>query len=494
MDSTVMAEWSQLPRELVELISKHLPTEADFLRFRSVCSSWRSSLPSKPYPSSLSRFPILPNDGIAENSWGFKLSKSPIFLLRSPTSSDNHGWIIKLDRRETPQRMRLLNPLSRSHFKPVPANFPKNLDSSQYPLLELCQEYTLQFIKYRPRANSIADAGNLYMEKVAVRLEVNGFVLLTIHVSGKLVMFRSGDTKWSIVDESSLPYDDVIMKDGIFYAVDNTGRGVLVKLSCGSPPELEVVANSVFGGDKKFLVESCGDLLMVDKYLSIGPEDDFGYNENVEFYEEFDCFMSERTVRFKVYKLDGEMQRWVEVNSLEDRMLFVGDNCTFSALVSQLGSGCKGNCILFSDQFFCSENDNVGFWKDHGIGVFSLENGSIGPISSYQGYAELLWPPPPWIRSPQTIDVRDFLVIVSVNLMVYAIRLCVWLRECDSLMFIPRLDAGSRGAKRGLFLLSVVPWFCIYVLSDISVYHHVIYVQTSVWTHCLSMILLQLNY
>ncbi|KAH0727625.1 hypothetical protein KY290_003326 [Solanum tuberosum] len=410
-----MAEWSQLPRELVELISKHLSTETDFLRFRSVCSSWRSSLPPKPYPSSLSRFPILPNDGIAENSWGFKLSKSPLYLIRPPnqtTSSDNHGWIIKLDR-ENPHRMHLFNPLSRSQCKPLPSDFPKILDSSQYPIRELCHEYTLQFIKYRPRANSIADAGNLYMEKVAVRMEKNGFLLLTIHVSGKLVMFRSGDTKWSIVDESSLPYDDVIMKDGNFYAVDNTGKGVLVKLSPGTAPELEVVAHSVFGGDKKFLVESCGDLLMVDKYLSIGPEDDLGYNETVEFYEESDCYMSERTVKFKVYKLDGDMQRWVEVNCLEDRMLFVGDNCTFSALVSELDSGCKGNCILFSDQFFCSTEDDGGFWKHHGIGVFSLENGSICPINCCRGYAELFWPPPPWICSPRPIDVSGVFVIVS---------------------------------------------------------------------------------
>ncbi|XP_009609928.1 F-box protein SKIP23 isoform X2 [Nicotiana tomentosiformis] len=406
----LMAEWSQLPRELVDLISKYLSFEIDFLRFRSVCSSWRSSVPPKPYPNTPSRFPILPNNGIAENSWGFKLTKTPLYLISPPkqttSSDDNHGgWILKLDR-ENPQRMRLLNPLSRSQFKPLPSNFPKNLDPSQYPILELGQEYTLQFIKYRPRANSIADAGNLYMEKVAVRLEEDGFLLLTIHVSGKLVMYRSGDTKWSIVDDSSLPYDDVILKDGNFYAVDNTGKGVLVKLSDGSAPELTIVGQSVFGGDKKFLVESCGELLMVDKYLSIGPEDDLGYNENVEFYEEFDCYMSERTVRFKVYKLDGEMQRWVEVTDLEDRILFVGDNCTFSALVSEVDCGCKGNCILFTDQFFCSTEDDGGMWKNHGIGVFSLDNGSIGPISSYNGYAELFWPPPSWICSPQPIDAE----------------------------------------------------------------------------------------
>nr|XP_009772000.1 PREDICTED: uncharacterized protein LOC104222470 [Nicotiana sylvestris] len=88
-----------------------------------------------------------------------------------------------------------------------------------------------------------------------IRLEEDGFLFLTIHASGKLVMCRSGDTKWSVVDDSSLSYDDVVLKYGNFYVVDNTGK------------------------------------------------------------------------------------RWVEVTDLEDRILFMGDNCTFSALVSEVNLG-----------------------------------------------------------------------------------------------------------------------------------------------------------
>lgn len=54
-------------------------------------------------------------------------------------------------------------------------------------------------------------------------------------------MCRSGDTKWSVVDDSSLSYDDVVLKYGNFYVVDNTGKVVLVKLSDGPAPELTVV-------------------------------------------------------------------------------------------------------------------------------------------------------------------------------------------------------------------------------------------------------------
>lgn len=250
------------------------------------------------------------------------------------------------------------------------------------------------------------------MEKVALCPEKhpNAFVLLTIHVSGKLVIYRSGASKWTVINDLSSPYDDVIAKDGRFYAVDSTGRAVTLNLDSAAGLDLTVVAHPVFGGDKKFLVESCGELLMVDKYLTIGPDDDLGYSEGFEFYEEFDCFMSERTLKFKVYKLDEERQKWVEVASLKDRILFLGENCTFSALVSELNSECKGNCIVFADLLFYNREDD-GVWKIHGIGVSDLESGSIGPISSYIGYSELFWPPPSWISSASQIEVSQSLTL-----------------------------------------------------------------------------------
>lgn len=77
---------------------------------------------------------------------------------------------------------------------------------------ELGDEYALQYINFRPTANSIGEAGNLYMEKFAVLNSGGGrFVLLTIHVSGKLVVYKSGDEKWRLIDDLPSPYDDVIL-------------------------------------------------------------------------------------------------------------------------------------------------------------------------------------------------------------------------------------------------------------------------------------------
>ncbi|KAL3539120.1 hypothetical protein ACH5RR_002486 [Cinchona calisaya] len=399
-----MAEWSQLPGELLHLISTHLSSEIDLLRFCSVCSAWRSSVYRRTSLSP-SRFPILPNSGISDTTWGFYLSKRTIYSVGLPQIQFRScgGWIIKLER-DNPDRTHLLNPLTRSQFTPLPENFPKRFDFSNFRIRELGCEYTLQYINYRPLANSIGDAGNLYMEKVAFSPASKeeetdaGFVILTIHVSGKLVMYKSGDTKWTVINDLPLsPYEDVIFNEGNFYAVDGTGRAVMVvNSSPGSVPNVSVIAGSVFGGDQKFLVESCGDLLLVDKYLNVGPDDDLGYNEGLEFYEEFDNFMSERTVKFKVFRLNRSGERWVEVSNLGDRMLFLGDNCTFSAEVAEVNIRGKGNCILFTDQFFQSREDDEE-WKSRGVGVFDLESGSIEAITSYQGYSELFWPPPGWV-------------------------------------------------------------------------------------------------
>ncbi|KAK4401348.1 F-box protein SKIP23 [Sesamum angolense] len=368
-----MADWSTLPAELLNLVSQQLPSSTDVLRFRSVCSTWRAAVPPPPTTAS---FPILPNSGISDTSWGFYLSKRTIYSLQSPLT--NHSsWIIKLER-DNPSRMHLLNPLARSQFRPLPNNFPKLFNFFNLRVKELGEEYALQYINFRPTANSIGEAGNLYMEKVAVSNNLgNGFVLLTIHVSGKLVVCKSGDKKWRVIDDLPSPYDDVILREGRFYAVDNTGRVVLVN---SLDFNVSLVANSIFGGDKKFLVDSDGELLLVDMYLSVGPADDLGFNEGFEFYEEFDCFMSERTVKFKVFRLDENVGKWVELTDLGDRLLFLGDNCTFSARASEIfcDDRCRGNCIFFTDQY-CNRDDD-GLWKSRGVGVFDLESGVLDQL------------------------------------------------------------------------------------------------------------------
>ncbi|XP_048421220.1 F-box protein SKIP23 [Pyrus x bretschneideri] len=397
-----MADWSKLPKDLLEEIARRLESAFYLLRFRSVCSSWRSSVTSRPrrLPG---RFPFLTNHGICATSLGFHLSQRSIFLMGLPNSRnqrDPDRWLVKIEE-DVPGRMHLLNPLSRFQLKPLPEAFPKVLDLSKFSVFELGGEFVLHYVHFRPfgNGNSLVDDGNLYMEKVVFMCsgsESNDFVLLTIHVSGKLAMFKSEDKRWTIIHDMPSPYDDVIMFKGQFYAVDGTGRTVTVGLNSN----LSLVANPVFGGDKKFLVESSGELLVVDMYLSItAPKDldDLDVDDEV-LQMQFSGCLTERTVRFEVFKLDREGKKLVEMKSLGDRVLFLGDDCTFSASASQL-SGCKGNCILFTDNFFYMGSEEECVFKARDIGVFDLDDGGIAPLSDYPEYSKLFWPPPDWVAS-----------------------------------------------------------------------------------------------
>ncbi|KAL3580843.1 hypothetical protein D5086_018678 [Populus alba] len=264
-----MAEWTHLPKDLIELISKCLDTSTDLLRFRSVCNSWRSSIPPKSPRLSSNTFKILPND-----------------------------------------------------------------DLMNLRIRELGHEYVLHHVSYKPNSSSFTDA------------------------------------------------------------------------------DLGLVGDPVFGGDKKYLVESKGDLLLVDMYLSIDTDEGLSIGNDV--VQDLVQYMSERTVRFKVFKLNEEGKSWIEVKNLEDRVLFLGDDSTFSASASEL-SGCKGNCIFFEDNFFYSrEEGDDGSMIGRDIGVFELESGCIGPLRNFPDYSKMFWPPPDWVAST-SLEISQL------------VRLAVWM-------------------------------------------------------------------
>ncbi|KAL6214100.1 hypothetical protein ACLB2K_013538 [Fragaria x ananassa] len=390
-----MADWSLLPKELLEDVAKRLGSPFYLLRLRSVCASWRSSFPPRPR-----RFPFLTNYGISDSTLGFHLSKRTVFLLAPPKSPDR--WLLKIEE-DVPGRSHLRNPLSRSSPCPLPETFPKVLDLSRFRVFDLGEEYALHHVNFRPLVNALGGAANLYREKVVFMWlgdESSDYVLLTIHVSGQLALFKSVEKRWTIIHEMPSPYDDVILFRGQFYAVDGTGRTVRVGLDSRSP---SLAANPVYGGDKKFLVESSGELLVVDMYLS-DDQVDWDAEDEVSQVQLNGCIY-ERTVRFKVYKVDEGGQKLVRMKSLGDRVLFLGDDCTFSASASEL-AGCKGNCIFFMDNFFYTSGEEEGTYKGRDIGVFDLDSGAITPLSDSPEAAKLFWPPPEWVSRTSQVQTE----------------------------------------------------------------------------------------
>jgi len=132
-------------------------------------------------------------------------------------------------------------------------------------------------------------------------------------------------------------------------------------------------------GNQKHLVESCAELYIVDRYFEFDREGGRWH---------FDLFPSNsvcpKTLTFKVYKLDQEWGCWVMVKNLGDRVLILGNDCSFSVSAREF-SECKGNSIYFTDG-----ND---------LGVFYVENQRICMIVDYKEQCPIFCPPPSWLSS-----------------------------------------------------------------------------------------------
>ncbi|XP_027097300.1 F-box protein SKIP23-like [Coffea arabica] len=134
-----------------------------------------------------------------------------------------------------------------------------------------------------------------------------------------------------------------------------------------------------------YLVESLdGGLLLVRRrYLAI--IDDINYKV---------------TVGFKVYRMtrkhssdEEEEPEWVEIKSLPNIALFVGDN--HSICIPAFGfRNCQSNCIYFTDD--CTERDPDAPYEATDMGIFHLESGQIGKHYELPQSLSYL-PPAEWI-------------------------------------------------------------------------------------------------
>jgi hypothetical protein len=122
------------------------------------------------------------------------------------------------------------------------------------------------------------------------------------------------------------------------------------------------VAKDVHGGrgDMKFLVESEGELLLVDVYKS--------YSVYFDLDGEVAC---RDDLKIHVFRLDEKAKKWVKLPSLGDRILFLGNGCSFSTSASDLYVA-NGNCVILLDDVF-----------DNNMCVFQLDEGRLSPLCDY---------------------------------------------------------------------------------------------------------------
>ncbi|KAG5050805.1 hypothetical protein AAZX31_02G041500 [Glycine max] len=342
MDGKV--DWSELPIELWPKIGKSLENHMDIVRFRSVCESCRSSMPP-PLPNSPS-FPMqIPHP--LNHSIETLLNQATVYVIEptdangasklEPLPVSSKGWLIKVEESKNHNHnhpLTLLSPISdRKIVYPHGTNSPVLWNLLEFRVIELCKSYTTNI--------SSAAVSKVVFFPNSPWIGAQDSVACCIFLEGKLGFMKHGDEKWTLVDNKNFFYDDVIVFKGQFYVTDD--RGTISWIDTSSLKLVQFSPPLCGLGDKKHLVESCGSLYVVDRY----------YESETSRRRNYVGGREDRVaavVCFKVYKLDEEWGKWVDVKNLGDRAFVLGNSCSFSVSAKEL-TGYQENCIYFTDIF-----------------------------------------------------------------------------------------------------------------------------------------------
>jgi hypothetical protein len=211
---------------------------------------------------------------------------------------------------------------------------------------------------------------HIHYAKVVAATSEGGqpIAFLTYSRQTNRMIFNCGDDSWNNIPAMSMPLcGGMCVFKGRLCATDVVGRTVII----GPDSTIQLLANPVFGGAKKFLVESECELFLVDRYLSNGDDD----------------------VRIDVFRLDEKEKKWVRLTDLGDRVLFLGGDRSFCVSASDL-CVVNGNCVVYSRRYAYHLNATE-FGKQ--MRIFHLDQGRVSPLSDYPDYFKLFWPPPEWI-------------------------------------------------------------------------------------------------
>jgi hypothetical protein len=390
-------DWTELPPELLHTISTNLTILKDYVRFRSVCVTWRISTPKKP-----SHLPIqlpwlmLPKSRTQQTQKrGFySLTEDKVNFLDLPEVTNrrrrcgsSHGWLVIVD--ETPAIF-LLNPLTRSrvHLPPL-SNFPNVVSFDFY---NIGREYSLKTHDGDFYSCSLKEMRDSFIKKLVLSgspgNESDFVALAILNQTGDLAYCKKGENQWRFIEAAQSYCEDAIFHKGKFYAVNKYGGVAVCDVSGVSPIVSYINTPRQSGGDMQYLVtDEDDDILLVTRYLEL--------EFDVDHYQ-LDIIYN--TTEFQVYKLNLSSNgwSWVDVTSLEDKVLFVGENSSLALRASDF-PGCKGNRIYYTDDY--SEWNYDGVNGDHDLGVYNIEDGSIEALPCYprNSYTGRRWPPPIWV-------------------------------------------------------------------------------------------------
>ncbi|CAH8263333.1 unnamed protein product [Arabidopsis lyrata] len=250
--TSIKPDLSQLPEELLHLISTHLKNCFDVVHARSVCSLWRSTFP---FPSSLLRQSYSLPKFHSQLKDLCTLEKVPLFLLRVPipaaAGSNSEYFLGRISRDESEDHVELPSPLQCAVKIKIQGSYPTLMNMLDCQVLALGHQYRI------PGWNCNRVAFLLLDKK-----EKRGEFIVLINCISDLMVLASVEMRWKQL--KYIPHDlckDVLTFRGRFYATFISGKIVAIdpyslEVTLLLPsPKVPVPYLVPSGNDELFLVE-----------------------------------------------------------------------------------------------------------------------------------------------------------------------------------------------------------------------------------------------
>ncbi|KAF3502665.1 hypothetical protein F2Q69_00040410 [Brassica cretica] len=319
-----MADWSLLPKDLLELISGRSQTCFEIVHFRSVCSSWRSAIPRPSYRLGLGLNSLLP---VFNHKPWFKqciLKRIAVFLFRFQTPFGTDYLLIGVSEGESGEQV-LMCPFHDGSWRYKDVTTLNTLSSQ---IIFMGFSYNVFFSFFRPSRSRT----ERYTKRVAfLPLDGKEFAVVA-GVIGDLMMYRSFDKGWTKLEGWFQAYGDMVSFKGKFYVVHTSGQGhVFVIEPSFEITEIQAVTLSHEIYDDRLVVS--GDELFLVQRFTLG----------------MDCNEYEHSW-FRLFRLEEDGQRrWVRINDIKDRVVVLGWDWSLCCSAKEL-PGMKGNSVVFNEE------------------------------------------------------------------------------------------------------------------------------------------------
>ncbi|WVZ78658.1 hypothetical protein U9M48_026337 [Paspalum notatum var. saurae] len=413
---------SELPDGILMQIFAALDVP-DLVRAGSVCSAWHAAYTCL---CTLGRWKqqqtpciLYTAKSLGESAAGlYSLAEKKTYTLAAlpdPPIRSRHfigsayGWIVTADERS---ELHLLNPITGDQIE-LPSITTIESVTPVYDEKGAIKEYSswcpLPGRHGQPSNYSLRKLRDTFFDKVFLSSDpsTGDYIVALIHSPYYQFSFvRSGDDCWtSLPLHDEFPhFADCIFKDDLMYAVTVSGKIHVFNFS-GPVVKQKAVLDRMrdYWFERVYIVETpCGDLLQIwsdidqiDDGADPEPEPEL-LEENEDFSEPDDMPDEYEPCRhyctpFKLFKVDLAANKLVDVNSLGDSVLFLGQNQTF-CLNAKEHPQLKANCVYFTDT---DEDATMRKNMIRDVGVLNLCDRSKEKIVSPQIWSN--WPSPMWI-------------------------------------------------------------------------------------------------